>query len=74
MPVTPSYFAFLGRIAPEKRVDRAIEVAIKCGVPLYIAAKIDKADEEYFETSIKPLLNHPLVRFIGGNALMRSHR
>jgi glycosyltransferase involved in cell wall biosynthesis len=59
------YLAFLGRISPEKRVDRAIEIAISSGVPLKIAAKIDKADEEYFEQRIKHMLDHPLIEFIG---------
>ena len=48
-PVKPSYFAFLGRISPEKRVDRAIRVAEHCGVPLKIAAKVDRVDRDYFE-------------------------
>jgi glycosyltransferase involved in cell wall biosynthesis len=59
------YLAFLGRISPEKRVDRAIEIAIRSGVNLKIAAKIDKNDREYFEAIIRPLLDHPLVDFIG---------
>jgi glycosyltransferase involved in cell wall biosynthesis len=59
------YLAFLGRISPEKRVDRAIEIAIQVGIPLKIAAKIDKADRDYYETSIKHLLDHPLVEYIG---------
>jgi glycosyltransferase involved in cell wall biosynthesis len=59
------YFAFLGRISPEKRVDRAIEVAKRLGVPLKIAAKVDKIDVEYFDTTIRPLLDHTLVEFIG---------
>jgi len=59
------YCVFLGRISPEKRPDRAIEIAVRAGMPLYIAAKVDPADSAYFETSIKPLLNHPLVNFIG---------
>jgi glycosyltransferase involved in cell wall biosynthesis len=59
------YFAFLGRISPEKRVDRAIEVAKRVGVPLKIAAKVDKIDVEYFETTIHPLLDHSLIEFIG---------
>jgi len=59
-----TYLAFLGRISPEKRVDRAIEIAIRAGMPLKIAAKVDKADREYFE-QIKVLLNHPLVEYIG---------
>lgn len=59
------YLAFLGRISPEKRVDRAIEIAIASKSPIKIAAKIDKVDEAYFESQIKPLLDHPLVEFIG---------
>ena len=47
-PVKPSYFAFLGRIAPEKGVDRAIRIAEHCGVPLKVAAKVDKADRGIF--------------------------
>lgn len=59
------YFAFLGRISPEKRPDRAIEIAIKAGIPLKIAAKVDNADLQYYEQVIKPMLNHPLIEFIG---------
>jgi len=59
------YFAFIGRISPEKRVDRAIEIAIALGVPLKIAAKVDRADREYHEREIAHLLDHPLVEFIG---------
>lgn len=59
------YLAFLGRISPEKRVDRAIEIAIRAGLPLKIAAKIDKADEEYFEQRIKKMFDHPLVEYLG---------
>ena len=59
------YFAFLGRISPEKRVDRAIAIAKGCGVPLRIAAKVDPADAAYFARDIEPLLDHPLIRFIG---------
>ena len=67
-PFYPSggdYLAFLGRISPEKRPDRAIEIAKRAGVPLKIAAKVDKADQDYFEEVIRPLLDHPLVEFIG---------
>jgi glycosyltransferase involved in cell wall biosynthesis len=60
-----SYLAFLGRISPEKRVDRAIEIARRVGIKLKIAAKIDKVDMEYYETTIKPLLNGNDVEFIG---------
>lgn len=59
------YLAFLGRISPEKRVDRAIEIAKRVGMPIKIAAKIDVADREYFETKIRHLMNDPLVEFIG---------
>ena len=59
------YLAFLGRISPEKRVDRAIEIAKRAGMPLKIAAKVDKADRDYFEAVIKPLLDPSLVEFIG---------
>ena len=67
MPVkaTPSYFAFLGRIAPEKGIDRAISIARKCGVPLRIAAKIDKMDREYFNDRIRPQLDGGNVEYIG---------
>jgi len=60
-----SYLAFLGRIAVEKRPDRAIEIARAAGMPLKIAAKIDPADRAYYEHAIKPLLEHPLVEFVG---------
>jgi glycosyltransferase involved in cell wall biosynthesis len=59
------YLAFLGRISPEKRVDRAIEIAKRVDIPLKIAAKIDVMDEKYFEEKIKPLLNHPLIEYVG---------
>ena len=59
------YLAFLGRTSPEKGLDDAIEIAKRAGVPLKIAAKIDRADREYFEAVIKPLLDHPLIEFIG---------
>lgn len=59
------YLAFLGRISPEKRPDRAIAIARRVGLPLKIAAKVDSADRKYFEQDIRPLLDHPLVEFIG---------
>ena len=59
------YLAFIGRISPEKGLDRAIEAAIRAGMPMRIAAKVDKVDREYFETTIKPMLDHPLVQYIG---------
>ncbi|WP_041778528.1 glycosyltransferase family 4 protein [Beijerinckia indica] len=67
-PVTKrggSYVAFLGRISPEKRPDRAIMIARAWGIPLKIAAKVDRADEAYFRTQIEPLLHGPGVEFIG---------
>jgi glycosyltransferase involved in cell wall biosynthesis len=64
-PVTPSYLAFLGRIAPEKGVDQAIKIAGRCGIPIKIAAKVDKADVEYFEANIRSLLDLPHVEYIG---------
>jgi glycosyltransferase involved in cell wall biosynthesis len=68
LPFTPrpeGYFAFVGRISPEKRVDRAIAIATSLGVPIKIAAKVDKADQTYFDDNIVGLLDHPLVEFIG---------
>jgi glycosyltransferase involved in cell wall biosynthesis len=59
------YLAFLGRFSPEKRADRAIEIAKRSGIPLKIAAKVENTDLEYFETVIKPLLNDPLIEYIG---------
>jgi glycosyltransferase involved in cell wall biosynthesis len=64
-PEPGAYLAFLGRICPEKRVDRAIAIAKRAGIQLKIAAKVDAADKEYFETEIRHLLNDPLVDFIG---------
>jgi glycosyltransferase involved in cell wall biosynthesis len=64
-PVKPSYFAFLGRIAPEKGVDRAIRIAQHCGMPLKIAAKVDKVDREYFEEQIHPMIKAANVEYIG---------
>jgi glycosyltransferase involved in cell wall biosynthesis len=64
-PQGGDYLAFLGRISPEKRVDRAIAIATTLGWPLKIAAKVDPADTEYFEQQIRPLLDHPLVEFVG---------
>ena len=59
------YLAFIGRICPEKRPDWAIEIARRAGLPLTIAAKVDKADRIYYRTRIKPLLKDPLVEFVG---------
>ena len=60
-----SYVAFLGRISPEKRPDRAIRIAQALELPIKIAAKVDKVDEAYFREKIVPLLNQPGVQFIG---------
>jgi glycosyltransferase involved in cell wall biosynthesis len=59
------YLLFLGRISPEKRVDAAIEIAGRAGLPLRIAAKVDRADREYFERCVRPLLDRPGVEFLG---------
>jgi glycosyltransferase involved in cell wall biosynthesis len=65
-PVRPSYLAFLGRIAPEKAVDRAIGIAEQCGLPLKIAAKVDRADRDYYEEKIRPMIvASPHVEYIG---------
>jgi glycosyltransferase involved in cell wall biosynthesis len=64
-PVTPSYLAVLGRIAPEKGVDRAIRIAIRCGIPLRIAAKVDRADQDYYDEIIRPMIDHPLIEYVG---------
>jgi glycosyltransferase involved in cell wall biosynthesis len=62
---THDYFAFLGRISPEKGIERAIRIAQACGVTLKVAAKVDKADEEYFKREVEPLLATGGVEFIG---------
>ena len=64
-PRPGSYLAFLGRMAPEKRPDHAIEIARRVGMPLRMAAKVDPANREYFQTEIAPLLEDPLVDYIG---------
>jgi glycosyltransferase involved in cell wall biosynthesis len=61
----PSYLAFLGRVSPEKGLDRAIAIARMCHLPLKIAAKVDKADAEFFEHTIRPLLDSPQIEFVG---------
>jgi glycosyltransferase involved in cell wall biosynthesis len=65
-PCKPQYLAVLGRIAPEKGVDRAIHIATRCGIPLKIAAKVDRADQDYYDEVIRPLIDrNPLVEYIG---------
>ena len=64
-PAVPSYLAFLGRICPEKRPDRAIRIARASGIPLKIAAKIDRVDAEYFESIIKPMIAEGGVELVG---------
>lgn len=59
------YLAFLGRISPEKRPDRAIEIAIRAGMPIKMAAKVDAVDRAYFDEVIAPLTRHSLVEFVG---------
>jgi glycosyltransferase involved in cell wall biosynthesis len=59
------YLLFLGRISPEKGPDRAIAIAKRVGMPLKIAAKIDAADAAFFREDIRPLLDHPLIEFLG---------
>ena len=60
-----NYLVYIGRISREKKVEAAIDIAIKAELPLKIAAKIDKMDQAYFEQEIKPLLDHPLIEFVG---------
>lgn len=64
-PDPGQYLAFLGRMSPEKGLDRAIELAQRVGMPLKIAAKIDAVDRAYYEKTIKPLLDNPGVEYIG---------
>lgn len=59
------YLAFLGRISPEKGVDEAVRIACRAGMPLKIAAKVDQVDQSYYEQKIKPMLDSPMVEFIG---------
>ena len=60
-----SYLAFIGRISPEKRVDRAIKIARQVQIPLKIAAKVDRVDKDYFEAVVEPLLRDSLIEFVG---------
>jgi glycosyltransferase involved in cell wall biosynthesis len=65
VPERGSYLAFLGRISPEKRLDRAIEIARRVDQPLRVAAKIDRVDRSYFDEEIEPLMRQPHVEFLG---------
>src|SRR5215472_4053589 len=64
-PNQGDYLAFLGRISPEKRVDRAIEIAKRASMPLKIAAKVDRVDRRYFKRDIEPLVNQSHVQWVG---------
>lgn len=64
-PEPGDYLAFLGRASPEKRVDRAIEIAKRVGMQLRIAAKVDRADRRYFKREVEPLLNDPQIEWLG---------
>ncbi|MBK9134017.1 MAG: glycosyltransferase family 4 protein [Betaproteobacteria bacterium] len=64
-PRPQDYFAFVGRVSPEKRLDLAIEIALACKTRLRIAAKVDPVDRAYFERTIAPLLAHPLIEYVG---------
>ncbi len=64
-PNPQGYLAFLGRMSPEKGPDRAIAIARRLGMPLKMAAKIDVNDEPFFREQLAPLLDHPLVQYIG---------
>jgi len=64
-PKPDEYFAFLGRMSPEKRPDRAIQIAQRSGVKLKMAAKVDRADQQYFKSEIEPFLHDPLIEFVG---------
>jgi glycosyltransferase involved in cell wall biosynthesis len=72
-PQPQDYFAFVGRISPEKRVDRAIEIALATGTRLRIGAKVDTADQVYFEQRVRPLLGHPLIEYVGEVDEARKH-
>ncbi len=60
-----SYLAFLGRMSPEKGPEAAIDIAIRAGIPLKMAAKVDPFDRDYFDTRIQHRLKHPLVEYVG---------
>ena len=73
-PNPDGYLAFLGRISPEKRPDYAIEIAAMSGMPLKIAAKVDQADQAYWEAKIRPMVEgSPDVEFAGESTKTRRH-
>jgi glycosyltransferase involved in cell wall biosynthesis len=59
------YLVFVGRVSPEKRVDRAVSIARRTGMKLKVAAKIDRLDRAYFDSEIRPLFEDPLVEYLG---------
>jgi len=66
VPEAEDYLVFVGRVAPEKRLDRAIAIATAAGLPLRVAAKVDRVDRDYFQSMIEPLIaGNPLVEFVG---------
>jgi len=64
-PERGKYLAFIGRFSPEKRADRAIEIARRTKLPLKLAAKVDAVDKAYFDAEIKPMLDDPLIEYVG---------
>ncbi|SRR5579875_835054 len=64
-PTPGNYLAFVGRISPEKGPEQAIAIAKMAGIPLKIAAKVDHKDKDYFEARVRPLLDHPLIEYLG---------
>jgi glycosyltransferase involved in cell wall biosynthesis len=60
-----NYLAFLGRVSPDKGIVQAIDIAQRVGMPLKIAAKIDRGDWRYYKEAVEPLLEHPLIEFLG---------
>ncbi|MDP8986309.1 MAG: glycosyltransferase family 4 protein [Pseudomonadota bacterium] len=64
-PGAGGYLAFLGRLSPEKAPDAAIRIAAQAGMPLKVAAKIDRADQDYYETTVRPLLSRGEIEFVG---------
>lgn len=59
------YLAFLGRMSPQKGPAAAIRVAVKAGIPIKVAARVNAAEQDYFEAEVEPLIDHPLVEWVG---------